>query len=69
MSCFLQLVHYIATLHTEFLLTSVLQRKLLHGDGYWNDEIQERQEVISYQDKKTDEMLMLPVKFIYVGYH
>jgi len=22
-----------------------------------------------YQDKKTDEMLILPVKSIYVGYH
>ena len=69
MSCFFQLVHYIATLHTEFLLTSVLQRKLLHGDGCWNDEIQQRRDVISYQDKNTNKMLMLPMKFIYVGYH
>ena len=69
MSCFLQLVRYIATLHTEFLLTSVLQRKLLHGDGYWNDEIQERREVMSYQNKKTDEMLRLPVKSIYISYY
>ena len=68
MSCFLQLVCYIAILHTEFLLTSILQRKLLHGNGYWNDEIQQRREVMSYQDKKTDEILMLPVKSIYVGY-
>ena len=45
------------------------KKKLLHSNGCWNDEIQQRQEVMSYQNKNTDEMLILPIRSIYVDYH